>query len=239
MRAGRALGLEGGRTFSSKVQYIYEKQLEEADIIVINKSDLLTPERAATLGASLKTRFPQADVVTISARTGAGLSAWFERLTGPLAERPAMEVDYDVYADGEALLGWLNATCRLSATQPFDGNRLLQRLAERIRLELADAAIEIAHFKMTLVPDEGSDLAVLNLVGTAEKVESVYRLADDLTAGELLVNLRAEGDPSHLNAVATTALDALARETGVTIAIEHIEHFRPGRPAPTHRMAAP
>src|SRR6185436_8142602 len=40
-RAARILGLEPGPGFSSKVLYVYEKQLEEADIIVINKSDLL------------------------------------------------------------------------------------------------------------------------------------------------------------------------------------------------------
>src|SRR3990170_2251920 len=42
IRALRVLGLEPGRTFSPKVQYVYEKQLEEADIIVVNKSDLLS-----------------------------------------------------------------------------------------------------------------------------------------------------------------------------------------------------
>src|SRR3977135_3551703 len=41
VRAARILGLEPGRTFSPKVLYVYEKQLEEADLIVINKSDLL------------------------------------------------------------------------------------------------------------------------------------------------------------------------------------------------------
>src|SRR5262245_49572270 len=40
-RAARVLGLEAGRNFSPKVQYVYEKQLEEADLIVINKADTL------------------------------------------------------------------------------------------------------------------------------------------------------------------------------------------------------
>ena len=48
--------------------------------------------------------------------------------------------------------------------EPFDGNRFLQRLADAVRDRLADAGIEIAHFKMTLAPDTGNDLAVLNLV---------------------------------------------------------------------------
>src|SRR5688572_5234420 len=38
-RALRIMGLEAGRPFSDKVIYIYRKQLEEADLIVVNKSD--------------------------------------------------------------------------------------------------------------------------------------------------------------------------------------------------------
>ena len=239
VRAARMIGLEQGHVFSPKVQYIYEKQLEEADIIVVNKSDILTSERRAALEAALKARFPQADVVTVSARSGDGLNTWFERLSGALAARTAMDVDYDLYADGEALLGWVNATCLVSAAEPFDGNRLLQQLAERVQRALAAAGIEIAHFKMTLAPEEGNDLAVLNLVRSDAQPESPYRLADDLAAGELIVNLRAEGDPEQLNDIAVSALEAVARECQVVISVEHIEHFRPGRPQPTHRMALP
>ena len=116
MRAARMLGLESGRSFSPKVLYVYEKQLEEADVIVINKSDLLTAGQREALERALSARFSQAAIVTVSARTGANLEEWFGRLSSPQASRPAMEVDYDVYAEGEALLGWMNATVRLSAS---------------------------------------------------------------------------------------------------------------------------
>ena len=53
IRALRVLGIEPGKTFSSKVLYVYGKQLEEADIIVINKSDLVTSERQAALEDAL------------------------------------------------------------------------------------------------------------------------------------------------------------------------------------------
>jgi len=239
LRAARVLGLETGRSFSRKVLYVYEKQLEEADLIVINKSDLLNGTQRADLERALRTRFPQADVVTVSARTGANIDDWFDRLSAPLAARSAMEVDYDEYAEGEALLGWLNATFLLSASSPFDGNLFLQRLAGAARDRLAAASIEIAHFKMTLAPDTGNDLAVLNLVRTDAAAESPFRLADDLTDGELIVNLRAEGDPEQLKVMAFDSVEQVARETGVTTAVEHSEHFRPGRPEPTHRMAMP
>ena len=38
-RALRVFGVEEGRRFSENVQYIYRKQLEEAEIIVVNKMD--------------------------------------------------------------------------------------------------------------------------------------------------------------------------------------------------------
>jgi hypothetical protein len=150
-----------------------------------------------------------------------------------------MEVDYDVYAEGEALLGWVNATFKVSASSPFDGNRFLQRLADEVRDRLAGAGIEIAHFKMTLAPDTGNDLAVLNLVRTDGRPELPHRLADELAEGELIVNLRAEGDPEELNATALAALEQASRLMGVVAAVEHSEHFRPGRPEPTHRMSLP
>ena len=236
-RASRILGLEPGPSFSPKVLYVYEKQLEEADIIVINKSDLLTDSQRDALEQALKARFPQAEIVTVSARTGTNLDDWFARLSGPLAARPAMEVDYDTYAEGEAMLGWLNATCSVSSSKPFDGNPLLQRLADDVRRRLADAGIETAHFKMTLAPDIGTDIAVLNLVRSDTTPELPHRLSEELTHGELLVNLRAEGDPKDLKTMVTAGISTVAQEMAISLSIDHLEQFRPGRPVPTHRMA--
>lgn len=241
-RAARMLGLEAGRSFSPKVLYVYEKQLEEADLIVINKSDLLNGSRREALEGALSARFPNAEIVTVSARSGANLPDWFARLSGQGTLRPAMDINYDTYAEGEALLGWLNATCRLVSSirrQPFDGNAFLHALAGRVHQRLAADGIEIAHFKMTLSPDTGNDLAVLNLVRTGTQPESAHQLADDLTQGELILNLRAEGAPEQLKTIALAALTETAAAMGVTYTIEHSEHFRPGRPEPTHRMALP
>jgi hypothetical protein len=127
----------------------------------------------------------------------------------------------------------------VSSAQPFDGNQFLHRIADSIQQQLANRGIEIAHFKMTLSPDTGNDLAVLNLVRTDGRAETPHQLAEHLNDGELIVNLRAEDDPEQLRAVAVPAFDRVAREMKVGVEVEHIEHFRPGRPEPTHRMAMP
>jgi G3E family GTPase len=238
-RAARVLGVEAGQTFSPKVLYVYLKQLEEADIIVINKSDLLNAVNRTLLADTLRVRFPLAEIVTMSARTGANVDEWFRRLSGDYPARTAMDLDYDVYADGEALLGWVNATFAVSAPRPFDGNALLRRVADHVHARLDAEGTEIAHLKMTLAPDHGTDLAVLNLVRTDGTAESPHLLVEELNDGELILNLRAEGDPDGLYAAALAALDATASALQITATLEHGEHFRPGRPQPTYRMAVP
>ena len=62
-RALRILGLEEGAKFSEKVVYVYRKQLEEADFIVINKIDSLSEERLEALKAGLEKEFPETKVL--------------------------------------------------------------------------------------------------------------------------------------------------------------------------------
>ena len=84
-RALRVFGLVEGRAFSDKVLYIYHKQLEEADIIVINKRDAISPNDLARLQEALARKFPRADVMAVSARRGDGLEDWFARQREVLA----------------------------------------------------------------------------------------------------------------------------------------------------------
>jgi len=130
IRAERILGLQEGNSFSPKVRYVYEKQLEEAEIIVINKCDLLGLERQDRLETALNRAYPQAEILRVSAREGTGLEQWLDRLaTIEALSNSAPEVAYEIYAEGEALLGWLNASVFLRSSTEVDGNELLRTLA--------------------------------------------------------------------------------------------------------------
>lgn len=233
VRAERILGLQKGGNFSRKVLYVYGKQLEEADLIVINKADLLSAERLQRLEAALKKRFPRKAVVRISARQGEGVEAWLDQIVNEEETvETAPEVDYEIYAEGEALLGWLNASATVEADEEFDGNDLLSRLG--VRIQSALSCYEIAHLKMTLTPEQDAgDIGVLNLVRSDGAPELAYRLQEPVLGAELLINLRAEADPEILNKAVTEAL----RHCPCHVRLHHMEHFRPGKPQPTHRMA--
>ncbi len=241
VRALRLFGVEEGGKFSDKVAYIYRKQIEEADLVVINKADQLTPDREAALRVALAAEFPGKPILAVSARTGQGIDEWFARITRD--EQPdgeAMTVDYEVYADGEALLGWLNCTVQLAKAGSFDGNALLRELAANIQMRLNAAGGEIAHLKMTLSPDGGlGDIAVVNLVRNDFVPELSILLPDVVESGQLIVNVRAEAAPETLHAAVVESVAALsAAHPGLVARMEHEEHFRPGKPRPTHRLTA-
>jgi Ni2+-binding GTPase involved in maturation of urease and hydrogenase len=240
-RCAGVLDLDPRKQFSRKVIYVYRKQLEEAEIIAVNKIDLLDKDARERLVTALAKAFPHAELHQVSCKSGAGLDAWFDRITtGELGDRIAMDVDYDEYAEGEALLGWLNARGRVAAARgaggDFDGNALLIELADRLKQRIDAYGVEIAHLKMTLAPSEGPDLASVSLTSNGESPQPTHRLQSPLDRGALMVNLRAEADPELLEREVLKALKSLGP---VRFELEHLAAFRPGRPSPTHRVSAP
>src|SRR6187455_747609 len=77
---GRILRGEAKGGFSPQAAYIFKKQLEEADLIVINRSDELSAAEAEALTSLLEQQYPGSPVLQMSAKTGAGFEALVEFL---------------------------------------------------------------------------------------------------------------------------------------------------------------
>jgi G3E family GTPase len=240
VRAMRVFGLQAGSSFSPKVVYIFKKQLEEADIIVISKSDTLSESQVDALHEAMTREFPKAKILTASARTGAHLDDWFDCLeSGEQIEGQVMDVDYELYAEGEALLGWLNATVQLSSQEDFDANHALTTLTMNLQKRFCATGAEIAHCKMTFSPGSGlGDIAVINLIRNDFVPELSIRLEQPVQLGQLIINLRAEEDPERLaSALRESVSELTSQMPQLKAALEHLEKFRPGKPTPTHRIA--
>lgn len=243
--------------FSEDVEYIFGKQLEEAEIVVLNKVDLLTGgQRAKLRTRMLEFTNHEKAVLEVSTVTGEGLDEWFSKLmTEQSAPARLMVVDYERYAAGEALMGWYNAALSLHSTgNAIDGNKLLTQLAAEIITELEAEGVELAHFKMSLktldlaakrkpAAGEGGgrsgvggtgSLGVVNVVRNGQKPTLSQRLEGPVVAGEFLVNLRAEGAPEILEAVVGRNLDKA--RAAVRFVWREKCAFRPGKPVPVHRV---
>jgi Ni2+-binding GTPase involved in maturation of urease and hydrogenase len=227
-----------GVGFSPKAAYIFLKQIEEADIVAINKIDKLDSAQRDELVRLINERFPGKSAHCVSARTGDGFESLLNAMQQPSAERTSMmAVDYDIYADGEAELGWLNCTVILS--QPsgqFSLDDAVVALVRHLQDALASANAEPAHLK---VMGQGVDgWAVANLVSSSGPVELSQVSGTSTANAELTVNARVATAPDQLSRIVEQQTQVIAKQFAAVYRIENMQSFRPGRPQPTHRLTA-
>lgn len=222
--------------FSPKAAYIFRKQLEEADAILINRIDELAPAQIDELRRLVNVSFPGVPVGTISAKTGQGFDALTQLLDqeGNFAKK-ILDIDYDIYAEGEAELGWLNSSVRVSASQPFALDELLLDVVGKLQESLRSTGAEVAHLK-AIGLWEGF-FGVANLVSSAGRAELSLPSRCDVREADVIVNARVAIDPDTLRDLVRDVLAATASQRRATVAEHHTQSFRPGRPQPTHRYA--
>jgi Ni2+-binding GTPase involved in maturation of urease and hydrogenase len=224
---------QGG--FSPQAEYIFRKQIEEADFVIINRIDELSEETVTELIALVELNFPGIPCLRMSATTGQGFGEVCNFLDrqGDFGTR-IMDVDYDVYAEGEAELGWLNAQCSIRSAHDFGLDAFVLSLLERVHDELNMIAAEVAHLKA--IGMSHGKFAAANLVNSSSK--PVLSMASDLstTDAELVVNARVAVDPETLSQLVKEVLHRTSFEHGLTMTFNTLQCFRPGRPVPTHRL---
>jgi len=225
----------GQRGFSPKAEYIFRKQLEEADFVILNRIDELTLEQREDLSSKLAEQFPGIPVLQLSAKSGMGFEALYEVLDqqGNFGKR-IMDVDYDIYAEGEAELGWLNCQAQLQADAPVDLDPFLLELLRALHLRLNEQSAEIAHLKVIGMAE--GVYAVANAISNAE--QPVLSLASNWqgTTADLVINARVATSPEELEKWVRDTLQTHARAVKATAEVRALQCFRPGRPVPTHRL---
>lgn len=216
--------------------YILRKQLEESDIILLNKADTLRQGERESLCAALAERFPGCQVAAISARTGEGVNSWLETvMERDDPARHIADVDYDVYAEGEAVLGWLNASIGLASTRPrTDFWRPCLELLDVIHAAIQSGGNEIGHIKAALESDSGKRFANLTRLAAPADVADYTPLRG--STARLVLNLRVQIDPTGLEAIARRALAEIFRD-GLTATVVSLRCFSPARPEPDYRSS--
>ena len=240
-KPGHGRKILGGATeagFSPKASYIFQKQLEEADAIVLNRLDELSPMEVAELSDLIARQYPGVPLLRVSAKTGAG----FEALTQLLDQdgvfgRRILNIDYDTYAEGEAELGWLNSSIHLTSRQPFALDDFLLELVGALGTAMRQAGGEVAHLKAIGLAD--ATYAVANLVSNASAAELSLPSRAMIDDVELIVNARVAVDPDLLQEQVIQAVAAACRGRAATAEFRQTQSLRPGRPVPTHRYPAP
>ncbi len=231
----RILANEKRAGFSPRAAYILKKQLEEADGILINRIDELSDEQAAELAGLIHETHPDTPQLRISARDGTGFDALLEFLEqdGDFG-RKVLDIDYDIYADGEAELGWLNSSIHIRDDETFALDDLLFSVIGKLQVSLDEIEAETAHLK-AIGLWEGF-YGVANLISRDSDPELSLPSNCEVDDVELIVNARVAVDPEQLETLVQSAVKEACEQLGAEAEFRQTQSFRPGRPVPTHRF---
>ncbi|MCL2688498.1 MAG: hypothetical protein FWE57_01450 [Chitinispirillia bacterium] len=214
---------------ATPAEYIVLKQFEEADLILINKTDLMSGREIKELVDTVQSRWKNTKVMTASVKTGEGIDQWLDAVMSESgAGAKITEVDYDIYAEGEAAFGWLNVTYRINTNADFDN------LSEDFINYLSDSfdkkGINVGHVKFLLQTFENQIVGNITGKKNTAQIRKYNNTANKIT---LTVNARAETDPDTLENIVNDGVkeyfDSLGCEKYAS------KCLIPGRPNPTYR----
>jgi len=231
----RELLLEESETeFPEDVAYLFRKQIEEADNIVLNKIDLISPAESERLLSAIGETFKDQKLMAVSAKTGSGMDEWLDDLLSgrPGANTVLRQIDYDRYAHAEAVLGWLNAAVIMSATQPFDASNFARILLLELREAFKQRDGEIGHLKIVIT--SGGKSLWANLTHLAAEPGISGETLDELSKATLIINARVRLEPEDLEATVRDILNTVSGSTGVKCEIDDLQCFSPAYPEPPH-----
>jgi G3E family GTPase len=220
--------------YPASMRFLFDKQLEEADFIVLTKVDTLNEAHRIEMVGEVQARFPQAAVLSISAREGIGLDKWLDLVqVTPPSERWLKEIDYDEYAEAEAEMGWLNAQVWIRLPAPGDGNDLSLNAVEIMRRGIAEKGGQVGNLKILVLGD--GDFVKCGTTHAAQAPALDGRFEAPLREAQITVNLRATVSPDDLSSTVRRMVDAIQRDYGAEAAISYLNTFRPAPPKPTYR----
>lgn len=210
--------------------YILNTQMLEADLIVLNKCDLLSECEKQDMLSWLEANYPEARAIGISALTGEGLEDLSQALMQGEASLHLPDIGYGGPEFGFAMGKMCEFYCQYYAAvccNDFGGNDYLMALANRIQADVEAAGCDIPHLKLLAWEPEG-DYGKVDLLGVNRPIEVTREFSRPCTELAVMLNASAACPSGMLDAIMTAAMEEISQEFNLTMMIFKKECFGMG-----------
>jgi G3E family GTPase len=227
--------LEGTASFlEESVRYIYKKQLEEADLLILNKTDLITSVQLQRVRDAIHSEYPGKRLLTLSGFVSGDITKWIEAVTNfdTNIDRDSLDVDYSIYGSGESKLAWLDKTLNIYThhnNAVFIGQSIIASVFDHIQIY----HITIGHLKFFIETNEWKEKVSFTSTSTSGAIKISRAESSSI---KMLINARVQTEPEKLRLIVDDVLAACEHAYGCTIESERWAVFRPGYPKPLHRI---
>jgi Ni2+-binding GTPase involved in maturation of urease and hydrogenase len=231
----KRLMMEKNSSFHSEINYLFTKQLEEADVIVLNKIDTLSSDETDSIIKFINDKFKGTEVIGVSAVEGKNIERWANIIAGDrISAEKFLDVNYDIYADAESRLGWLNLSGMICCEKELDINSFIYEFMNAAKDKFENNGYEIAHLKAYVVNEK--DWAKASVTSVDEEIYFNKRADADGDKWNIIVNARVDIAPENLQTHLKEALNEKMSDLKINIEQLSIQCFRPGRPTPKYRI---
>lgn len=222
--------------FSENVLYIFKKQIEEAQILIINKVDLLSESEVDQVYKLAINAFPGKIIRLQNSTSDEDTQIWYQLLksNSSISNIQPVEMDYERYGKGEAELAWFDQEIKIKQQ---DGSvfPVIISLIEKILNGIVSQKGIIGHLKLMISSDqEQVKISIPTIEQPGWKEELLHYQGNEAM---VLINARVQLSPKQLNAIVSNAVDTLSKIPSVQVVTSSADSFQPGFPNPTHRIS--
>jgi hypothetical protein len=222
--------------FSENVSYIFEKQIEESGLLLINKIDLLAEIDAAQLLEQARERFLGKIVIAQNSLAMEGIHDWLALIEDvDTVPQHTLELDYDRYGAGEADLAWLDQRLHFSGVGSR-GREFLIALIGGVEHEIRQRDFPIGHLKIEVTAGGVNAKVSFVAVETAGWEAAIPEFPAGKTV-TVLLNGRVQCPAQTLKELVEAVVMDVCPKFGVFLIEDGLDAFNPGYPNPTHRIA--
>jgi len=227
-----ALLKENKCVFDEDVKYIYYKQLQEAGIIVVSKTDVISKTQLKELKQIMRENYKDKVVHYQNSFDTNNIEKWLELLNNFKTETAlqSLEIDYDIYGSGEAKLAWLDQEVEVNS---IDNNAIdiTIDLINRIFNKIKKYNYSIGHLKFLINGD-----AKVSFTSTTPVTYAYKAKRHKAATATLLINARVQTAPDSLSEIVSNAIEEEEKKSSCKIFIRSLSSFKPGYPKPTYRI---
>jgi len=221
--------------FSVETNYIWEKQIEEAEILIVNKIDLLSKTESEALQLLMKGSYSSKQILFQNSLDNSSVSQWIDVIDKSKKGQvhKSIDIDYNIYGAGEANLAWLDEEIEITSSNN-SSVELAYSFIKELSIDIVKKELPIGHLKFYLsFNDQSLKISHTTILDKTIHEPKTFEKANTV---HLLVNARIQATPDVLREVLFDGLDRLKSKEGVTIDEKFLSYFQPGFPNPTHRM---